>query len=78
MPIIDINAAQTQLPDLLEAASRGENVIISKHGKPMVRLVSIASPRGERKPGGMEGQIWMADDFDCPLPDEIQRAFEGG
>ncbi len=77
MPIIDINAAQNQLPDLLEAASRGENVIISKDGKPMVRLVSVTSRHGERKPGGMEGQIWMAEDFDGPLPDEIQRAFEG-
>jgi prevent-host-death family protein len=77
MPIIDINAAQTQLPELLEAASRGENVTISQDGKPVVRLVPVKPLRGDRKPGGMEGLIWMADDFDAPLPEEIQRAFEG-
>jgi hypothetical protein len=25
----------------------------------------------------MEGKIWIADDFDAPLPDDIQRYFEG-
>ena len=77
MPIIDIVAAQTQLLDLLAAASRGENVIISQDGKPIVKLVGISPAVGERKFGTMKGKIWIADDFDAPLPDDIQAAFEG-
>lgn len=77
MPIIDIAAAQTQLPDLLAAASRGENVIISQDGKPVAKLVAIPPTVRERKFGTMKGKIWIADDFDAPLPDDIQAAFEG-
>jgi len=77
MAIVDIQQAKTQFSKLVEAAAGGEEVIIAKAGKPMVRLIPVSSPRVERKPGGMEGQIWMADDFDGPLPEEIQRAFEG-
>lgn len=77
MPIIDINAAQTQLPDLLEAASRGESVVISQDGKRVAQLVAIKPVVAVRKFGTMKGKIWIADDFDAPLPDDIQAAFEG-
>jgi len=77
MPIIDIAAAQTQLPDLLAAVSRGENVIISQGGKPVAQLIAVRPPRKLREPGSMAGKIWIADDFDAPLPEDIQAAFEG-
>jgi len=77
MPIIDIAAAQTQLHDLLAAASRGEEVIISQDGKPVAELVVIRPPRKLREPGSMAGKIWIADDFDTPLPEDVQAAFEG-
>jgi prevent-host-death family protein len=77
MPIIDIQQAKAQFFKLVQAAANGEEVIIAKAGQPMVRLVSVMHSKGERQPGGMEGQIWVADDFDGPLPDDIQRAFEG-
>lgn len=77
MVIVNIHQAKTQFSKLVEAAAQGEEVIIAKAGKPMVRLVPVEPVRPERRPGGMEGQIWVADDFDAPLPDEIQQAFEG-
>jgi prevent-host-death family protein len=77
MPTIDIAAAQNQLPDLLEAVRKGENVIISEDGKPVAQLVVIPSVTGVRKFGTMKGKIWIAEDFDAPLPDDIQAAFEG-
>ncbi|MHA4868635.1 type II toxin-antitoxin system Phd/YefM family antitoxin [Duganella sp. PWIR1] len=77
MAIVDIQQAKTQFSKLVEATASGEEVIIAKAGKPMVRLIPVSSPRVERKIGGMEGKIWIADDFDGPLPEEIQRAFEG-
>jgi antitoxin (DNA-binding transcriptional repressor) of toxin-antitoxin stability system len=77
MPTIDVTAAQHQLPDLLEAAGRGEEVVIAQDGKPIAQLVAIRSSTPVRKFGTMKGKIWIADDFDSPLPDDIQAAFEG-
>jgi len=81
MAIINIHEAKTQLFELIETAAQGEEVIITVDGKPVARLIPVnpasAPVPVKRKPGGMKGKIWMADDFDAPLPDEIQRAFEG-
>ncbi len=77
MPTIDIDDAKTQLPELVEAATRGEEIIIACGDTPLVRLVAINPQSKLREPGSMKGQIWIADDFDAPLPDDIQAAFEG-
>jgi prevent-host-death family protein len=77
MPIIDIHTAQNQLHELWEAVRRGENIIISEDDKPVARLVVISPVVGVRKFGTMKGKIWIADDFDAPLPDDIQAVFEG-
>lgn len=77
MPVIDINAAKDQLFTLLEAVKRGEEVVISQDGRSVARLVAIPYAASARKFGTMKGRIWIADDFDAPLPDEIQAAFEG-
>jgi len=72
----NIYEAKTNLSDLVERASKGEEIIIAKAGKPKARLVPLA-PNVKRKPGGWKGLIWIADDFDAPLPDDILAAFEG-
>jgi antitoxin (DNA-binding transcriptional repressor) of toxin-antitoxin stability system len=77
MPIIDIDEAQTRLPALIEAAARGEDIIISRDDKPLVRLEAIKPMSKLRGLGSMKGKIWIADDFDAPLPEDIQAAFEG-
>ena len=55
---------------------QGEEVIIAKSGKPVARIVSLGGPAKRRKPGSARGQIKMAEDFDAPLPKDIQRYFE--
>ena len=77
MPTVNVREAKTQLSKLLDAVAEGEEVIISKAGKPAAKLVPVESPLPPRKPGSMKGKIRMADDFDSPLPDDIQAAFEG-
>jgi prevent-host-death family protein len=77
MPTVNVREAKTQLSKLLDAVAEGEEVIISKAGKPAAKLVPVESPLPARKPGSMKGKIRMADDFDSPLPDDIQAAFEG-
>lgn len=75
MKSINIHAAKTHLSSLVEEAAAGEEIIIAKAGKPLARLVAFAPRPVRRKPGGLKGQIRIADDFDAPLPPEVARAF---
>lgn len=70
--------AKTQLSELVDRAAGGEEIVIAKAGTPMARLSPL--PPSEkpvlRRPGGWKGKIWVADDFDDPLPPEIQQYFD--
>ena len=55
---------------------RGEEVVIGKAGKPVARLVPYREVLEPRVPGGWEGRVRIADDFD-ELPDEVAAAFRG-
>jgi prevent-host-death family protein len=72
-----LSAARADLSRLIARASRGEEIIITKHGRPVARLVPMGSRVRRRTLGGWEGRGWLADDFDAPLPDEIMAGFEG-
>lgn len=75
---VNIHHAKTYLSRLIEQVRKGDTVIISKAGKPVAKLTAIDSLPPPRQPGSMRGQIWIAPDFDDPLPESILRAFEGG
>ena len=77
MPTVNVHAAKSQFSRLLDAAVSGEEVIIAKAGKPMVRLVPIEGKKERRKLGTLAGQFRVPDDFDDPLPDEMLDDFEG-
>ncbi|MGE0554366.1 MAG: type II toxin-antitoxin system Phd/YefM family antitoxin [Gemmatimonadales bacterium] len=70
--------AKTHLSDLVERAAAGEEIVIAKAGKPLARLVPLAGVERGRTPGGWEGLVWIADDFDAPLPAEELSEFNGG
>jgi len=74
---VNVYAAKTQLSRLLEQVERGEEVVITRHGKPVAKLVPIAVRRTPRKLGALRGKIRIAKDFDAPLPDDLLDAFEG-
>ena len=77
MQIVNINDAETHLSKLIEAVMRGEEIVIAKAGKPAAMLVPMQTQKPVRKPGAMKGKIKIATDFDSPLPDDLQAAFEG-
>ena len=80
MKTINIHEAKTHLSRLIEEATSGEDIVIAKAGKPMVRLVPIASPEGPRPMGLLAGQVRETDDWWGPDP-EIEALFyrdEGG
>lgn len=67
--------AKTNLSQLVDRAASGEEIIIAKNGVPLARLVALPERRAPRQPGGWEGRVVIADDFDAPLPPEILAAF---
>ena len=74
--ILNLYEAKSKLSSLVEEAAAGKEIVIAKAGVPLARLVPL-KPRVRRKPGGSKGKIWIAPDFDAPLPDDILAAFEG-
>lgn len=74
--LVNIYDAKTHLSALVEAAAAGEEIVIARAGKPRAKLVPIR-PAVRRRPGRAKGAIWIADDFDAPLPDALRKAFEG-
>jgi prevent-host-death family protein len=70
MKTITIHKAKTQLSKLIEEACRGEEIVIARGSEPVVRLVAIQSPKGDRKPGALKGKIHIGREFFAPLPPE--------
>jgi len=67
--------AKTRLSELVDRAAAGEEILLAKAGKPKARLVPLARAPKPRRPGGWQGQVWIADDFDAPLPLEVLKHF---
>ena len=74
MKPVNIHEAKTHFSRLVERAERGEEIVIARAGRPVVRLVPI-DQRRERTLGGDRGRVVIADDFDAPLPPEMLSAF---
>ena len=74
MTITNIHEAKSQLSKLVDRALQGEEVIIARAGKPVVRLVPLRQGETPRQGGQWHGQVRIADDFD-QLPEDVARAF---
>ena len=75
MKAINLHAAKTHLSRLVDKAVAGEEVVIAKAGRPMVRLVPTAATGRRTGFGSLKGRIRIADDFDAPLPKGMLRGF---
>src|SRR5207302_3324042 len=74
---VNIHEAKTHLSRLLQKVAEGEEVTIARAGVPVARLVPVEVKKNVRPLGFARGEIWVADDFDAPLPDYLFAAFEG-
>lgn len=75
--IVNIYEAKTKLSQLIKAVTEGEQVVIAKAGRPLVRLVSYEAPPPPRRFGLLEGEVKLTPDFDDPLSEEVLKSFEG-
>lgn len=76
MSTINMHDAKSRLSSLVDKALAGEEVIIGKAGKPLVKLTPLAKDESPRTPGRYKGRIRIADDFDA-TDEELVSLFEG-
>jgi prevent-host-death family protein len=69
MQQINVEEASKHLPDLIEAALRGEEIVIAKDDRPVVKLTPVSPAKRRRQPGSAKGLVTISEDFDEPLED---------
>ena len=72
---VSVHEAKTHLSRLLRRVAAGEEIVISKAGRPVARLTSFR-PQGRRELGRDQGAFDVPQDFDAPLPEEVLNSFE--
>ena len=75
MKTVNLHAAKTHLSHLVDEAAAGQEVVIAKSDKPMVRLVPVSRKPRRRGFGTLRGKMRIGDDFDAPLPDDVLRVY---
>ncbi len=73
---VNIADAKARLPELVQRAAGGEEIVIARNGRPQARLVPLA-PAKPRVPGRGAGEWHVVGDFNDPLPEELLAEFEG-
>jgi prevent-host-death family protein len=66
---VNYDDVKIQIKDLIEAAMRGDKVVITKNGQQIIQLVPMKTKRKPPKFGSAKGKIKFAPDFDAPLAD---------
>ena len=77
MTTINIHEAKTHFSKIINQALLGEEIIVARGGKPLVRLTPYTENLPPRKGGQLQGLIKISDDFDAPLPDTLLNQFHG-
>ena len=77
MDAVNIYEAKTRLSQLVDKAAAGEDVVVSRNGKPLVRITQLKGVRRPIKFGVLKGKVRVAPDFDAPLPGDVVAGFEG-
>lgn len=74
--VVTIHQAKTNLSRLIQKASGGEEIIISRGSKPVARLVPFGETKGKRQPGSLKGKLFVGREFFEPLPADELSAWE--
>ncbi len=79
MRAVSMHEARKHLSRLVEAAANGEPFIITRAGKPVVKVVALEAPDtgSVRRVGFMAGEVPVSEGFDRMGAEEIRSAFEG-
>ncbi|HXM43750.1 MAG TPA: type II toxin-antitoxin system Phd/YefM family antitoxin [Bryobacteraceae bacterium] len=75
MMTINVHEAKTNLSRLLVRVQMGEEIILARAGKPVARLAPMGPKSAGRRLGSAAGEFQVPDDFNAPLPPEIEDTF---
>jgi len=78
MATVSVYNARAEFSRLIDRALAGEEIIVTRRGKPAVRLVPVEETRPRRKFGALKGLFEVTDEFFEPLPDDVLDAFYNG
>lgn len=74
VPAVDLLDAAQQLDELVDEASRSGEVVLTRAGEAVAKIIPISRARAPRQPGSARGLIHMAEDFDA-MPEELREFF---
>lgn len=74
---VSIAEAKARFAEIIRRAESGEDVVLTRHGRPVAHLTPAVRTQGTGLLGACAGQIRMADDFD-ELPADFMRAITDG
>ena len=74
---VNIHEAKTHLSRLVDMAAKGQDFIIAKAGKPLVRVAALAPASGRRSLGGLAGKYSIPDDIKAGFAADIDAMFNG-
>ena len=78
MKPVNIYDAKTRFSELVDKAASGEDVVVSRNGKPIVRITRLEGAKKQHLVFGvLKGKLKIAPDFDAPLPPHVLASFEG-
>lgn len=66
---VGMHEAKTHFSRLVRQANDGDDVVVENNGAPVARIVPYVEAPRRRKGGFAAGRIWIADDFDAPIPE---------
>ena len=69
MTRVNVAEAKAHLSELIDAALAGEDVVIARRNKPVVRLTAVADKKNRPHFGVLKGRIRISKDFDAPMVD---------
>jgi len=72
--VFNIHEAKAHLSSLIARAEAGDDIIIARANRPVVRFVPVVTAKPERKLGEAEGLVRIAPGFD-DLPDDLMAHF---
>ncbi len=75
MQVSTIHKAKTHLSNLIKKVEEGEDVIICKAGKPIVRLIKFNKILSPRKAGICKGEVEISNDFDDLTPELLSKFY---
>ena len=72
---VNIHEAKTHLSQLVEEVARGNEIVIAKAGKPLVKVAALDAPTAPQRLGFLKGEIEVPADFDRMGASEIAALF---